>query len=134
PAAKRKMLFGAEIIALAAFIIILNRSRSPGIQRFVSIEGGGARDLKEILKKTSTGVYESETPGIVVWSLPRSEPLSRYSVEARQFALDSDLIIGAVASQQQVTVIARERVVPLSLLPPLRTETIMMLASAETDE
>src|SRR5262249_17486653 len=54
--------------------------------------------------------------------------------ELRQFALDSDLILGAVKKGDCVLAVARERSVPIDVLPPLRTETILQLAKANTDE
>jgi hypothetical protein len=80
------------------------------------------------------GVFESDQPGIVIWSVKRNGDLGEDEIEAREFALDSDLIVGAVASKDQVAIVGRERVLPIDVLPPLRTETILLLASANTDQ
>ena len=52
----------------------------------------------------------------------------------RQFAVDSDLILGAIATRDHLAVFGRERVTPVRLLPPLRVETLALLASVGTSE
>lgn len=71
--------------------------------------------------------------GFVVWlintkKLSASDPL--FKTNARKFSLDSDLIIGAFGKKgKNVAVIAREREVPVTVLPPLRIETLTLLAT-----
>jgi len=101
---------------------------------FRSVLGGDRYTGRAILETHRSGVFLSETPGIVLWSFARQHPLDGYQIEAREFALDSDILIGAVASQSQLMILGRERTQPVDVLPPLRTETIMQLASANTDE
>ena len=71
--------------------------------------------------------------GLVAWSLPRGARLDGHRARARQFAVDSDLILGAVATKEQVAILGRERLTTsVRLLPPLRVETLEMLAAAGT--
>ena len=98
------------------------------------VEGGDAVTLDALLTVPRPGVYLSATPGLVAWVLPRREGLDRNTVEARQFLLDSDLVIGAVASDETVLILGRERLAPLDVLPPLRVETLLLLASVGTSE
>ena len=44
------------------------------------------------------------------------------------------MLVGAVASDAELAIIGRERVAPVSMLPPLRAETILQLAAANTAE
>lgn len=134
-------LSSKAIYAFSGFILAIGivgasvwpRSDS-AVLRLSPTAGGSSKSLKAILRDGRSGVFVSDDPGLVVWSFPRHQSLSDYQIEARQFALDSDLVLGAVANENQVAVVARERAVPVDLLPPLRVETIMMLAAADTDE
>jgi hypothetical protein len=58
----------------------------------------------------------------------------RLPPEARQFVLDSDLVLGAVAGEKGVLVLGRERVAPLGVLPPLRVETLELLNGIRDDQ
>jgi len=81
-----------------------------------------------------TGVYFSEKPGLVVWSFPRNVDLTTVRTDARKFFADSDLILGAVASDRLVWIVGRERVEPYSRLPPLRTDVAIMLAGVRSKQ
>jgi hypothetical protein len=103
-------------------------------ETFRPVEGGAARPLKEILSSRRPGVFLSQAKkGLVAWSMPRGVRLDGHRARARQFAVDSDLILGAVATKDQMAILGRERSTPFRLLPPLRVETLEMLASAGTD-
>lgn len=101
---------------------------------FTPLLGGEARSLSAILTAKQSGVFTSTQRGLVIWSIPRNQDLAKYRAEARQFFLDSDLIIGAVANNQQLAIIGRERVEPLLRLPPLRFETVLTLAAEKNVE
>jgi hypothetical protein len=86
------------------------------------------------LSSRQSGVFISNQRGLVVWSIPRNQDLAKYRAEARQFFLDSDLIVGAIANNHQLVIIARERTESLLRLPPLRFETALTLAAETSDE
>lgn len=71
--------------------------------------------------------------GFVVWLINTRKINAAdklFKTNARRFSLDSDLIIGAFGKKGgNVAVIAREREVPLSVMPPLRIETLTLLAT-----
>ncbi len=93
--------------------------------------------LPEILNKgTENTLYYSKYPGFVIWILSRTISLDeiKFRINSRKFALDSDLILGAIANNNYVAIIAREREIPLHELPPMRQETILMLASTDKTE
>lgn len=81
-------------------------------------------------------LYYSKEPGFVVWVINRSSSIDKeqFRVKARMFALDSDLILGAISNSGRVAIIARERSIPIYELPPMRQETLLMLASTEKEE
>lgn len=127
-------IFGLVVLGVVLVSILSVSWAEDSATKLRPVEGGQTTDLKSIVEQRSSGVYLSEPSGLVVWSFPRSQALSKYRLEGREFSLDSDLIVGAVAGPYQVAVVGRERVVPIELLPPLRVETIMQLAAAGTDE
>ena len=82
------------------------------------------------LRDAPEGVYQSEQPGLIAWVFPKAN-LQDKAADIRKFALDSDLILGAITRGNQVVMFGRERVAPLTVLPPLRTEMIVTLAATE---
>jgi hypothetical protein len=103
-------------------------------ERFQSSAGTAVSTLPDVLKAGHSGLYYSESPGLVALVVSKRSQLNALRRELRRFALDSDLILGATASPTHVAIVARERVQPLELLPPLRTETILLLANAKTSK
>jgi len=96
-------------------------------------ENGRSTNLSSALKASSQ-LYKSKIPGFYFLVMARSSDPADYKEKIRKFALDTDLIIGAVAGQGSIALIGREREVGLSALPPLRVETIIQLAAANKDE
>jgi len=89
---------------------------------------------RSILESGETGVFYSRNPGLVLWVISRDLDLAKRRREIRQFCVDSDLILGAISSPTRVAIVARERILPSSVLPPLRTETVELLASVRSAE
>lgn len=85
--------------------------------------------VSSLLKNSQAGVYLSDKPGFVAWVINKNEDLSKQKPSIRNFVLDSDLILGAFSNAQKLIIIGRERDCSVSELPPLCTETILMLAS-----
>ena len=79
-------------------------------------------------------VCHSEPAGLVGWWIPKDADLSLCRAQARHFAVDSDLILGAIENGRGVLIVGRERRVPYKLLPPLRAETILLLSTIDKDE
>lgn len=89
--------------------------------------------VNNILSQGKKGVFYSNTPGFVVWLISQNN-VCNSAKEARQFSIDSDLILGAIADNGKIAIIGRERELSVFDFPPLRTETIMMLANANNTE
>lgn len=101
-------------------------------QLFAAERGKAGSALSELLEHGSTGVYYGNAD-VVAWIFPRTCDLTGQRVNVRRFAIDSDLLLGAVADARSVAIIARARRASLDVLPPLRAETILLLASVPTD-
>ncbi|SMG54968.1 hypothetical protein [Paraburkholderia susongensis] len=108
---------------------------SAGVLRLQSLQGGPAMTLQQILDRGARGVYASTERGFIVWCIAANKDLASSRAEAREFALDTDLVLGGVgAANGYVVIIGRERINRVDTLPPLRVETVMLLASADRDE
>jgi hypothetical protein len=103
-------------------------------ESFRAVEGGKPQSLASILSDRKSGVFLSRNRGLVAWTLPRGVGLNRHRARARQFAVDSDLILGAVAVKDHLAIIGRERVAPVRILPPLRVEMLVTLAAVGSSE
>lgn len=82
------------------------------------------------------GLLYSSTPGFVVWLVNPSmaTDIPAFRENARKFALDTDLIIGAFGKKgENVAIVARERQIPVDILPPLRPETIALMATTDNE-
>lgn len=110
-----------------------------GNEKFI-ISTGTYRSLPEILNMNtnkSNELFYSKDRGFVAWivNTKRIDIEDPYFKEnARKFALDTDLIIGAIGKiGKQIAIIAREREVPVTVLPPLRIEMLQLLATTDND-
>lgn len=81
-------------------------------------------------------LYTTASPGFVFWAIDKSKRPNEltYRINARKFSLDSDLILGAISKNNNVIIIARERCVPVTQLPPMRSETLCLLSYTNEDE
>jgi hypothetical protein len=126
-------VFGVGFAIGLVYLIVPRAGYTSSVFRLRPITGGSPISLRSVLDRSLSGVFLSVKPGFVVWSIPRNAGLEKYRVEARQFSLDSDMIVGAVASDKLLAIVGRERVTPVSVLSPLRTETMLQLAAANKD-
>ncbi len=77
---------------------------------------------------SSNELFYSEEKGYVAWMIDVKD-VENCLVAARQFTLDTDLILGAVCTlDNHLIIIGRERQVPVTIYPPLRPETILLMA------
>jgi hypothetical protein len=100
-------------------------------EQFFPVEGGNAETLTTLSTEHSSGVYISKRRGLVGWWIPKTRHIYECRVQARQFALDADLVLGAIANRSGMFVLGRERIVPVDILPPLRIETLTLLADVQ---
>ena len=97
---------------------------------FHALDGTLTVIADQLRQKTVRGVFASAKPGLVIWTIPTGTDLCLQQAEARQFALQSDLVLGAVATPNHVVVVGRERLAPPEEIGPLRFESLLPLASA----
>ncbi len=106
----------------------------------------GLCNIKQLMKLYNSTIgdciFESSDYGFIVWlidpsivkledpnSLTTSIIHNYFRASARRFALDTDMIIGAFGDTTGVlAIIGREREIPVSICPPLRAETILLMA------
>lgn len=101
---------------------------------FTPLVGGSGTRGVTLLDEGRPGVFCSGESGLVLWVLPKGADLVGFRVEARQWAVESDLVVGAVEGKAAVGVLGRRRLVDVLELPPLRFETMLRLASVGEDE
>lgn len=95
------------------------------------------KTVVEILESdmgSSNEIYFSKDRGFVIWVLKTDTLIQTdlFLQNARRFSLDTDLILGLIPRRDSINklaIVAREREVPINILPPLRNETILLLAS-----
>lgn len=129
----------------------LNYSISPFIiesdinETFIASSQDGAyrektiTDLLESEMSCSNEIYFSKERGLVIWLFNTDSIIQTVSFlqNARRFALDTDLILGSIPKRDNINklaIVAREREVPIGILPPLRSETILQLALNKKDK
>jgi hypothetical protein len=103
----------------------------PNADKLVPLEGGDAAPLKERAARNETGTYQSVAPGLVVALVPArgSGGLNDHVDDLRRFAIDTDTFLGALRLGTRVALVGRERTASLAATPPLRVETLLLLAS-----
>jgi hypothetical protein len=90
--------------------------------------------IADMFAEQSRGVFFSQLPGFVAWAVAKNEDIAGQVGDIRQFTLDADLILGALADSSTLVIIGRERQSPLNELPPLQIESILLLASTTEKE
>ena len=100
---------------------------------FEALLGGDSVHFREMLNSNDPDVFIDSHHPLVVWLIPRAADIGGMQALFRKFTLESDVIIGAVASDKSVAVIARRRQVDPLLVQPLRFETVSLLAAVQKD-
>jgi hypothetical protein len=126
--AQRTSISGLDLSVTAAEI--KNWTIDQG-ETFLPLEGGPPLSLPDVFSKSESSVYFTNTPGLVTWWIPKAKEIQTCRVEIREFALETDLIVGAVSNDSGTLIFGRERLIPVELLPPLRAETISLLAAVQ---
>lgn len=97
---------------------------------------GEPKALSQLIGERQDGTFLSaQQRGLAVLVVNRQFTFEHYRAEFRKFALDSDVIFGAVAfGPDHLVFVGREREVPVTIMPPLRFETARILVSAKEKE
>jgi hypothetical protein len=89
--------------------------------------------FNELLNSPKTGVYASNDSTFIVWSIPYGNQAGFSRENIGKFTLESDIILGAISNSKTLIVIGRARQCSYAELPPLRIETIEMLAGTKNE-
>lgn len=100
-------------------------------ETFTPIEGGESLLFQKLFDQKVSGVFYGDHGGLVAWFIPRKRTIDDCHVQARQFSLDSDLVVGALSNDQGILVLGRNRLIPVDVLPPLRVETLSLLGAVQ---
>ena len=90
--------------------------------------------VNDLFSSKARGVFFSQQPGFVAWAIAKNADIADQRQDIRQFTLDADLILGALADSGTLVIIGRERQSPLNELPPLQVESILLLAATTEKE
>lgn len=90
--------------------------------------------VQKLFATQTSGVFFSQIPGFVAWSLPKKSDLTQHLSAIRKFCVDADLILGALADTSMLVIIGREREASVQELPPLQLESVLLLASVSEKE
>lgn len=108
-----------------------------GAESLIPLDGGDAATLQQRVERNETGTYQTGTPGLIVAVLPSGSAgdLNDHIDDLRRFAVDADAFLGALKlKNNKVALVGRERTTPIAAVPPLRVETILLLASNRSAE
>ena len=135
PAKNKRLYFSGNKIDYQITLDEFNTWFIEENEGFVQLDGTGTvLTVADMFNTRSYGVFFSQEPGFVAWSLAKNEDIAAQIGNIRQFTLDADLILGALADSNTLVIIGRERQSPLHELPPLQVESILLLASTSEKE
>ena len=93
---------------------------------------GQSKTLSQLVGEHQDGAFLSAPQGLAVLVVNREFAFEHYRAEFRKFALDSDVVFGAVAfGSDHLVFVGRKREVPITIMPPLRFETASILVSVK---
>jgi hypothetical protein len=104
----------------------------PKAEMLVTLEGGEAATLSDRADRRETGIFQTVATGLIVALLPTATAgdLNDHVDDLRRFAVDTDAFLGALkVDPGRVALVGRERTTPFATVPPLRVETLLLLAS-----
>ena len=135
PVTDEKVYFTKENIDYQISLFEFNEWFLEEDEQFMSLKDTSTTfSIEEIFNHKNYGVFFSQLPGFVAWSMPKNSDLDSTISNIRHFVLDADLILGALADSSTLVIIGREREALLQELPPLYVESILLLASVSEKE
>ena len=135
PVENKRVFFSEENLDYQISLYEFNEWFLKEFEQFIQLQDTNTvYTVSSIFENKNCGVYFSKLPGFVAWALPKKADITEHIGDIRQFTLDADLILGALADTSMLVIIGREREAPLHELPPLYVETILLLASITEKE
>jgi hypothetical protein len=111
-------------VDLGGFAALFRGSNQPS---FNTWSGDAVGSFESLIGSGATGTFYSDPPGIVAFAFATERPLDELRDEFRQFALDSDILLGGAlpaGGTGRVILLGREREAGLFEVPPLRFEDL----------
>ena len=135
PAEEKRRYFAQESIDYQITLNEFNTWFMEDGEGFIHLDDTGTvMTVSDLFASKARGVYFSQQPGFVAWAVAKNADIAAQVSDIRQFTLDADLILGALADSSTLVIIGRERQSPLYELPPLQIESILLLASTTEKE
>ena len=135
PAEEKRRYFAKETIDYQISLNEFNTWFMEDGERFIHLDDTSkVMTVSDLFAAKARGVYFSQQPGFVAWAVAKNADIAGQVGDIRQFTLDADLILGALADSSTLVIIGRERQSPLNELPPLQIESILLLASTTEKE
>jgi hypothetical protein len=135
PAANKRIYYTQSNIDYRISLYEFNEWFLENEEQFIVLDDTSHTEtVQSIFDGQKRGVYFSRLPGFVAWAIAKKSDLSEQLGAIRQFTLDADLILGALADTSTLVIIGREREASLDELPPLNIESILLLASVTEKE
>ena len=135
PAEEKRRYFAKESIDYQISLNEFNTWFMEDGEGFIHLDDTGTvLTVSDLFASQARGVYFSQQPGFVAWAVAKNADIAGQVGDIRQFTLDADLILGALADSSTLVIIGRERQSPLYELPPLQIESILLLASTTEKE
>ena len=135
PAEEKRRYFAKESIDYQITLNEFNTWFMEEGEGFIHLDDTSkAMTISDLFAAKARGVYFSQQPGFVAWAVAKNADIAAQVGDIRQFTLDADLILGALADSSTLVIIGRERQSPLYELPPLQIESILLLASTTEKE
>ena len=135
PAEEKRRYFAQENIDYQIMLNEFNTWFMEDGEGFIHLEDTSkVMTVSDLFAAKARGVFFSQEPGFVAWAVAKNEDIAAQVGDIRQFTLDADLILGALADSSTLIIIGRERQSPLYELPPLQIESILLLASTTEKE
>jgi hypothetical protein len=97
--------------------------------RFEAVRSGEVMDAAAVVGAAHSAVYRLVDAHLIGWWIPKRVAISSLLREIREFAVESDVVVGALAQPGGLMIFGRERIAQFEFLPPLRAETVALLAA-----
>lgn len=104
-----------------------------GINRFKNVLTGTITTSYELIESKQFGVFAGINNNIVVWCIPSKTDISGSGYLFHIFQIESDLLLGAIYSNDVVMIAGRKRLCDIVSVPPLREDEALMLAAAKEE-
>lgn len=130
----RRIFIKANTIDYKISAMELNRWFVENNMQFVEVAKSiNQYSFNELLNSPKAGVYASNDSTFIIWSIPYGNQAGFSRENIGKFTIESDIILGAISNSKTLIVIGRARQCSYAELPPLRIETLEMLAGTKNE-